>query len=271
MRMAPRPTVHADVAHRARERIVVREQGAAIAIATKRVGREKTGAADRGQIAALAPAVGRAKTLCAVFDHGQPVAGGDAVDGIHVGWLAVQRDRDDRARGRRDRSFDQLRIERTGDALDVDEHGPGADQHDRVGRRTGGKRRGDDLVTWPDAKRHQGDRQCRRARGRRDAMARARVVGQALLEFGDFRPHDGLAVVENGLDAAVDQAARRLVLRSRVDGLHALSLASSLHDVGRAVREHTARIHDQAGILAHEFIVEGAVAGGQQHDVIGRE
>src|SRR5690606_1832916 len=89
--VAARLTVHADLARRLRQRIVVGEERAAVAIATQRLAGEEAGAAEGGEIAALATLVGSPETLGGVFDHRHAMARGDGVDLVHVAALAVQR------------------------------------------------------------------------------------------------------------------------------------------------------------------------------------
>jgi hypothetical protein len=121
---------------------------------------------------------------------------------------------------RRDPLFDQGGIDVAGDGIDVDEHRRRPEQHDRLGGGDEGERGRDHFVAVSHAQRHQGDHQRLGARGHGDAVARARVLGQARLEFADFGTHDVLAMVEDCLDAAVDQVTRCLVLGLEVDEFH---------------------------------------------------
>ena len=63
--VAPALAMHADLAHRLRERVIVGEDGAAVAVAAERLGRKEAGAADRREIAALALPWYVAPKLCA--------------------------------------------------------------------------------------------------------------------------------------------------------------------------------------------------------------
>ena len=83
---------------------------------------------------------------------------GDALERVHVGGLAVEMHRQDRARARRDRGRGRVRIERQPLGIDVGEHRPRAGHHDgerRVGRR---ERRRDHLVARADVERAQDQR-----------------------------------------------------------------------------------------------------------------
>jgi hypothetical protein len=83
--------MHANLAHRRGQPLVVREDRPAVAIATERLRRKEAGAADGGKVAALAPAIGRTEALRGVFDHRKPVSRRDRIDLVHVGGLPVQR------------------------------------------------------------------------------------------------------------------------------------------------------------------------------------
>src|SRR5258706_15781921 len=89
--------VVANLAHRLPERIVVREERAAIAVAAERLGRKEAGGTDGRQVAALAALVGGTEALRRILDHREAVLCRDGVDLVHVGGLAVQRDRQDPA------------------------------------------------------------------------------------------------------------------------------------------------------------------------------
>src|SRR5690606_4377442 len=150
-----RLAVYADFATSLGDRVVIGEDGAAVAIAAQRLAGEEAGASDGGQVAALAALVRGAEALRGVFDDGNAVARGDGIHFVHVAHLAVQRHRHDGLGARRDLGFDQRGIDITGVGLDVDEYRPGAQQHDDFGGGHEGKRRGDDFVARPDAQRHQ--------------------------------------------------------------------------------------------------------------------
>jgi hypothetical protein len=58
--------------------------------------------------------------LCRILDHDQVAALRDFHDRIHVGRLAVQMHRHDRARPRCYARFDLVDIHRAGDGIDID-------------------------------------------------------------------------------------------------------------------------------------------------------
>ena len=98
-----------------------------------------------------------------VFDQREMVTIADVAEARHVGELAVEVHRDDRARARRDRRFDRARIDEPGARVDVGEHRHGAVKERRVRRGDEGHRRGDDLVARRDTERVQREGEPHRA------------------------------------------------------------------------------------------------------------
>jgi hypothetical protein len=84
-----------------------------------RIEAEAAGVAEAADRAVL---VDRAVRLARVLDHLEPVALGDLEDGVHVGRVAVEMDRHDRLRLRRDLRLDLVDVHRERDRIDVDEH-----------------------------------------------------------------------------------------------------------------------------------------------------
>ena len=76
---------------------------------------------------------------------------GDLEDRIHRTRDAGVMHRDDRTGPWRDRGLDLALIQVQRVRADVDEHRPGAAQHERVGGRHEGERRHDDFVARPDS------------------------------------------------------------------------------------------------------------------------
>ena len=68
-----------------------------------------------------------------------------------------------------------------------------------------------------DAERHQAISSASVPRGDGDAVVGAGIGGEPLLQLGDLRAHDVLAVVEHRLDARVDGSRERRILRLQVD------------------------------------------------------
>ena len=214
--------MHADLARGLRQRRVVGEQCATVAITTQGLAGEKTRRTKGRQTARALALVQRAKTLRAVFDHRQTMLRSNGIDGRHVGHLAVQTHRHDGARTRCDLGADQVGVDVAGVGLDVHKHWLGTQQHDGLCRGGKGKRRGDDFVTGLDAQSHHGDEQGFGATGHTDAVRTAREGGQHRFHLGHLGPHDVLAMVQHRLHARVDAGFERGVLRFQIGELHAV-------------------------------------------------
>lgn len=211
-----------DLAQHDRQGVVVGEDRAAVPVATQGLAGEKAGTGNRGQVAAFTAFVAAAQALGGVLDDRQAVLGGDGVDGIHVGALAVQGHGDDGAGPGRDGGFQPGRVQGVGAGVDVDVDRLGAQQGDGFGRGDIGEARRDDLVPRTDAQRHLGNLQSISAIGDGDAVFGAGIVGQPFFQLGDFRPQDELAVSQHALDAGIDFGFQALILCLQVDELHGL-------------------------------------------------
>ena len=196
--------VAGDLADDLGELVVVGEYGAAVAIAAERLAGEEAGAGDGAEVARHAALVARAEALCSVFDDRDAVLGGDGVDGVEVGALAVQAHRDDRLGLGRDGGFEQRRVEIVGARVDVYIHRLGAEHGDGFGGGDVGEARGDDLVAVGYAHRHLGDLQGVGAVGAGDAVLGADEGGELFFQLGHFGAEDVLAVGQHALDAGVD-------------------------------------------------------------------
>jgi hypothetical protein len=91
--------------------------------------------------------------LARVFDHDQAMVARDRHDGVHIGHVAVQVNRNDPPRKRPDRRLEAPGIQRAGVGIDVDEDGDRSDQRNRFGRRHEAVGGGDDLIARADAAR----------------------------------------------------------------------------------------------------------------------
>ncbi|MNG31781.1 hypothetical protein D3C84_1176520 [compost metagenome] len=69
---------------------VIGENRPAIAIATQRLAGEETGAGNGCQVARALALVGGPETLRGILNHWNAVLGGNSVDRIHIGALAIQ-------------------------------------------------------------------------------------------------------------------------------------------------------------------------------------
>src|SRR6185312_16110598 len=87
--------VRADAAQDPGKLRVVGEDRAAIAKTAERLGRKKAGRSRKSEGAETAAVVARAKGLAGVVEHEQALLARDGSDGIMIGALAEQVDRDD--------------------------------------------------------------------------------------------------------------------------------------------------------------------------------
>ena len=122
----------------------------------------------------------------------------------HVGGLAIQVHRQDRARPGSNRARDLIRIEREAHRIDVREDRTRAGHHDRERRVRGRQRRGDDFVARADAERAQDERDrvgpCADAHGMRRAH-RSRELGFERLDLGaEHEPAARDDTIDGGAD-----------------------------------------------------------------------
>jgi hypothetical protein len=198
MMVALKAAVRADGPHFFGQWLIVAEQRPALPVASQRFGRKKAGAANGGDASALAPALLGAKTLGRVFDDGQPMLRRQRVNAVVIGHLAEQTDGQNGLGARGDGRQQQVHVDVEGVRLNIHENGPRSHQGNDLGRADPGEGNRNDFVARPDAQGAQRDLQRVRAAGAGDAMPRSDVLGQGLLQFQNFRPHDVLAVGQNG-------------------------------------------------------------------------
>ncbi len=182
------------------ERAIAGDDGAAVAERAEVLGRveaERAGDADRADRPSAAR---REMRLAAVLDDREVVSRGDRFDRGHVGRLAVEVHRQDRARLRTDRGFNLARVDRQPHRIDVGEHRARAGHHDRergVGR---GQRRRDHFVAGADAERAQDQRDRVGAGADADRVRGAGGGGELLLERLDLRPEHEPAARDHAID-----------------------------------------------------------------------
>ena len=204
--VAPVLTVPGDLAHDFGQFVVIGEEGAAIAIAAQGLAGEEAGAGNGAEAAAFTSFVAGAKTLRGVFNHRDSVLGGNGVDGIEVGALAVQADGDDGFCAWRNHCFEQIRVQVVSAGVNVHIHRPGTEQGDGFSRSDISEARCDDFVARADAQRHLGNLQRVGAVGAGDAVLGAGVGGQSFFQLGDLRTQDVLAVVQHTRNSGVQLA-----------------------------------------------------------------
>ena len=172
--------VHAQHAKLCGKRVIVRHAHARIAEGAEILGREERQAADVANAAGSAPRrVFRADRLGGILDERQIVPACKRHQRIHVGRLAVQMYRHDRAHATARLAVvqaagapfaalfqelaNQLHVDVEARRLDVEEYRPRADARDRAAGREKGVRAGDHLVADADVERHQRDEERVRA------------------------------------------------------------------------------------------------------------
>ena len=99
-----------------------------------------------------------AMRLAGILDHTQTVAPGESEYGFHRNDLTVQMHRHDCFSARRDRRFEQLRIDQVR-TIHLDQHGARSDGRNCQRRRNERIGRNDDLVSRPDPQGSQGQLQ----------------------------------------------------------------------------------------------------------------
>ncbi len=209
-----------DRAHLLRQPVVARKQRPAVAVTAQRFGRKEARAADERHPATAPSALGRAKALGPVFDHGEPVPQGDGVDAVVVGHLPKEAHRDNGPRAGRNRLLEQPWVEIVAVRFDVHEHRFGAHQADRLGGADPGERNGDDLVARSDPQGAQGDLEGVRAAGHRKAVFDSDIPPQHPLQFGNLGAQNELAVVEDRSQAGINFRLIPPVLRLQVNESH---------------------------------------------------
>lgn len=220
MVMAFDAAVGADGAHFVGERIIAGEKGAAFAVAAERFCGKEAGAGYFGDATTAFAVLGRAETLGSVFNDGHIMFCANAIDGVAIGHLAKEADRNDGFGARGDGGFDLADVDVVSVGLDVDENGFRADEQDDFSSADPGERDGDDFVARADVECAQGDFEAVGAAGDGEAMTGLGILGQRLFELGVFRAENVLAVFENFFYARVDFGLVTAVLGLEVDEVH---------------------------------------------------
>ena len=184
--------VDADAAQGLRKFRVVGEDRAAVAEAAERLCREKAGRGGKAEGAEAAALVARAEALRGVVEHEQALGFGDRGDGVMVGALPEQVDRDHRprleaelARGG-DAALQRSRVHVEGRLIDIDEHRRRAGQRHRLAGRAERKGRAEHGIAAADALRHQHHQQRVGAAGAGHDMLGAAEGGEFGLELASL-------------------------------------------------------------------------------------
>ena len=215
--------VHADAAQRRRELVVIGEDRAAVAEAAERLCREEAGRGGESEGAELAALVAGAETLSGVIEHEQALGPRDLGDGVVIGGLAEQIDRNHRnrleaglARGR-DAALERVRAHVEGGLVDVDIDRRRAGARHRRGCRDEGEGRTQHGIAGSDILRHHHHQDRVGAAGTADDMLGAGIGRKLLLELEHLGPVDELAMIEHALDGGIERGAEPAALRGDVD------------------------------------------------------
>jgi hypothetical protein len=126
-------------------------------------------------------------SLRGVLDEREPPTIGDLLQTREVGRLAVEADRHDRLRPRRDRRLHLPDVDREVVLADVDEDRARSRVEDAVGAGDERERHRDHLVARTDVVAEQCEVQCGGARAGRDGIRHADHRGEGGFELGDAR------------------------------------------------------------------------------------
>ena len=216
--------VLADRAPARRQRRVVGEERAAVAVAAERLGRVEAGRGDRRQCAD-GPAAARApETLGRVVDQQHPPLRRERRERLVVRRLAEQVRRDHRLRRElplrrhmRDARREFGGVDHVGLLHHIDEDRRGTSQRHHLRRRGEGEARDEDRVACADPVRHQRDQEGVAAARAGDRFGRAGACCKRRLQLGHRRPHDVAAVLQHMREGGVDLPLEAPVLCAQVD------------------------------------------------------
>jgi hypothetical protein len=224
----PRAIV-AQHAHRVGHGRVVGRQPTAVAHGAQVLARVKAPGRHVGQPAHAAPAPARRVRLGAVVQHAQAMARRHGVDGVHVGRLSVQMDRQDDLGARRDRGLDAGRVQVVGARVGLDRDRRRAALADGQPGRDVGVAGHDDLVALAHAQRLQAQVQRVQAIAQPDRMGRAAIGRPLLLEAFQLAAQDEPAAGGHAGQGRIDGLAR-----GGIGGLQVQE--GQLHPAARPIR-----------------------------------
>jgi hypothetical protein len=212
-------SVHSEAAQPFGERIVLRDEHAAVAVSTEVLRWEEAERADRRDFTRHAPlAIDHppgADRLRGVLDDRKP--GHRSGNRLQRRHLAEQIDRDHGLRPPRAGPGDGIRADVERVRLDVDEHGRRTDVVDRSRRREERERRRDHLVAPPHVECSQRKQQRVGATRAPDGVPRVRQLGQRSLECGDRLAEDEQLRIHHAHRGRDDIVADRGVLGLEVE------------------------------------------------------
>src|SRR5690625_1965925 len=202
----------------------------AVAAGAKILAGKKAESAGQAHAAGLSTVNGGAETLGAVLDQNQVMIVGNALQGVHVGRLAKQVNRQNGARAFGDRCPNPVGVDIEAACIHIDKHRRGAHIGDGLGGGNKGKRRGNDLIARADAGSAQG--QMQRIGSRRTAygVAYAQPFGQLLFKRADVGPQNEPCSAHDGAYRITTRRLQTLVTGAQLHhgyGLHACLLRAT--------------------------------------------
>ena len=202
---------------------IVGQQRSPVSAGAQMLGRIEAETTDIAQgPGALSPIAG-SHGLGGVFDDPQLSLPGKGQDGLHIGGMAKEVDRQDGLGPGSDPLPDPAGIQVVGPGIDVRKDGTGSLQHDGLDRGGEGKGSGDDLVARADLQGHQRNPQSVGARGAPHRKAGPQITAQLGLELGHGPAHDEVAIFQNLPHGGLDGLPEAPVLALQIhhpDGRH---------------------------------------------------
>ncbi len=129
-------------------------------------------------------------SLARILEQRQLVSTGNREQRVHIGGLAVEMHRQERARARGDGSLRLHRVHGVGDRVNVHEDRAGANGADGFRRGDEGVRHGDDFVAGANVERLERQLQRCRARIHGHAFRHVEVGRKGGFKTLNFRPQD---------------------------------------------------------------------------------
>lgn len=197
--------------------VVVGENGAAIAVASQGLAGKEAGGRHSAEVAGFAAFIGGAKALRGILDDRKIVFFGYGIDGVEIGALPVQGNRDNRLGSRGDGGFEFRWIEVEGLRVNIHIHRSGTEHGDSLGGGDEGETGSDDFILGADAKSHLGNLQGIGSVSHGDAVLGAGVGGEAFFQFGHFGAEDVAAMGQDTLDGGVDLVFDARLLGGQID------------------------------------------------------
>ena len=154
--------------------------------------------------------------LSGILDDAQIMPRRDRRDGVHRRKLSIEMHGDDRFRPRRDCRLDTIRIDVVGCRININQHDPRADLHDRLNRGDERVRRRDHPVALADAERFQRQKDRRRPAGDAHTVPRALKRCKGVLKLPDFFPADEAGMRQDTRNSRIDLRLNALILRFQI-------------------------------------------------------